>query len=679
MGFIMERLLAPAILLINQLSYAKKFILISLCFYVPIFIMGYVLINQAYLKINAAESKVEAQSFIGDVLKLRQSLDSYRNKLAVVTSAEGNADKSGLAQLRNRFETRYTALADTHDRYLKKNHPGSFQADIDAAYQGFQKVEGFYGEFGKVFSGLSKLTQQIDKHIVLAMEGSGLAADQDPVVKGAINLVTGNLFAMHKKVSEIEVAGSYAINLSFLNTYTYEFLDKSYQDVQAVVDLTKTTFNEALHNDSKTSQVVQQFDLLLKGIEELLFYVDNSIVNASTLPKVSQPLEALATQQLARQYQFSELLLLAVESQVNFQKQQAESYMYQNLFGILVVLTITAYLYGAFYLSIRKGIAKVNYGAESMARGDMRFEIHGDSKDELGELIERFNTSTDKVRALVHQVSDAADNVFNLCTSTQSLAEETNDLVSGQMDNTNQVAVAVSEMSKTALGVADYSQQAEHNVQEAQDVAKAGAATVEVSVQNIARLCSEIQVTSETINALSEDSKNIAQVVDEIRGIAEQTNLLALNAAIEAARAGEQGRGFAVVADEVRSLSQRTHSSTSNIENIIQQFLQRIQQSVLTMENSLQMANTTAEESNKINDALNSINTKLQSVCEMNMQVTRSVNQQAEVSHQVDRNVLRIRLSGEKTSLKSDESAKASLEMAEETKRLKQALSFFKV
>ena len=675
----MERLLAPAILLINQLSYAKKFILVSLCFYVPIFIMGYVLVNQAYLKITAADSKVEAQSFIRGALVLRQQLDHYRNKLTVVASAEGNADKSGLAALQKNYEQSYKNLVEAHPHYLQKNHPGKFQADIEASYQEFQTVEGFYGEFGKVFSSLYKLTQRIDKHIVLAMEGSGLAADQDPVVKGAINLVTANLFDLHRKISQISVASGYAINLTFLNTYTYEYLDKSYQELQAVADLARATFHDALAEDSKTAKVRQQFDELNNGLVELLGFVDNSIVNASTLPKNTQQLDQLVMRQLEQQYQFSELLLLAVEDQVNLQKQEAESYMYKNLLGIFAVLILTAYLYGAFYLSIRKGIAKVNYGAQSMARGDMRFEIHGDSKDELGALIERFNTSTDKVRELVHQVSDTADNVFNLCTSTQSLAEETNGLVSGQMENTNQVAVAVSEMSKTALGVADYSQQAEKNVQEAQEVAKAGAATVEVSVQNISRLCSEIQVTSETINALSEDSKNIAQVVDEIRGIAEQTNLLALNAAIEAARAGEQGRGFAVVADEVRSLSQRTHSSTSNIENIIQQFLQRIEQSVLTMENSLQMANTTAEESNKINAALNSINAKLESVCEMNMQVTRSVNQQAEVSHEVDRNVLRIRLSGEKTSLKSDESAKASLEMAEETRRLKQALSFFKV
>ena len=202
---------------------------------------------------------------------------------------------------------------------------------------------------------------------------------------------------------------------------------------------------------------------------------------------------------------------------------------------------------------------------------------------------------------------------------------------------------------------------------------------VSQSLKHINALAGDIGSTAEAINALAKDSESIAQVVDEIKGIAAQTNLLALNAAIEAARAGEQGRGFAVVADEVRSLSQRTHNSTSNIEGIIEKFILRTRESVGAMNRSLEVTNDTVEESKRIGVVLDSINEKLNMVVEMNSMITMSVSQQAEAAEDIDNNINAIRSTGEDAVDTAEKTAKASSTMAEEASQLKKALSSFTV
>lgn len=674
-----ERLLAPAIVFINQLSFARKFMLVSLLFYIPLSVMSYVLINQAYQRIQAADNKLEAGRVTTQLLALRNAAEIHRDIRAVTLTFETHKESGKADRAQKAYEAAYKqTLADFSD-YFQNRYSGDFQGDMDKAYSEFMSFTGSNGEMIGAYRALTGLVHKIDQHILLIRDTSGLGADSDNVVKAALSLIKDRVFKLSELNNRMLAASVFGINTGYLNTSVYDFMEKSYQDLIQAGEELRVSYEEVYPESARTDLIQQSYDDVVQVADKVLLTLDEKVIKAGSLPVTSDDLFQQIGAAVDIQYGFAAVLLEQARGRLLAQKGEAESSMMQVFAAVLLVLIITAYLYAAFFVALRRGIHKLMVGAERMANGDMTFEISAHSKDEMGELIGRFNQSRTRVRSLVRQVSETADRVHELCGSTQALSGETNQLISEQLDDTNQVAVAVSQMTQTAQGIADYSHEAELNVHEAQREAKEGSQVVQASVNQIAQLCDEIQRTSATITDLSDDSKNIAQVVDEIKSIAEQTNLLALNAAIEAARAGEQGRGFAVVADEVRSLSQRTHNSTSNIENIIQSFLQRIQQSVETMQNSLRMANTTADSSRRIIDALDSINGKLETVVEMNMQVTQSVSQQADVSVEIDRNVLRIRDSAEQNADKSSETESASVSMAEQTQRLKEALGQFRV
>ena len=309
----------------------------------------------------------------------------------------------------------------------------------------------------------------------------------------------------------------------------------------------------------------------------------------------------------------------------------------------------------------------------------MTVRLEQRSNDEMGRLIMRFNLSTERVRELVTQVAASADKVTQLAENVKGYSRQSSSGISSQMGRTQQVAAAISELTNTVQGVADYSRRAEELVSKTSENARRGSEQVGESLRQVSSLSEDIQLTSTTINELARDSQKIAQVIDEIKSIAAQTNLLALNAAIEAARAGEQGRGFAVVADEVRSLSQRTQDSTGNIEAIIDNFLKKIEQAVAAMAHSSEVAGGTVEDSRAVGAVFDEIRQDLNDVVSMTSQIALSVNQQAQVAHEIDQNIHDIRDSGDEATRQAEATAQTSEDMALEASQLKTILSAFKV
>jgi methyl-accepting chemotaxis protein len=259
-----------------------------------------------------------------------------------------------------------------------------------------------------------------------------------------------------------------------------------------------------------------------------------------------------------------------------------------------------------------------------------------------------------------------------------AVTEQTSAGVSNQKQETEMVASAITEMTATVQEVASNAEGASRAAADADNEAKEGNQVVNSTVQAITALAREIEDSSAVIEKLKGDSENIGTVLDVIKGIAEQTNLLALNAAIEAARAGEQGRGFAVVADEVRTLAQRTQQSTAEIEGLIDALQGGAEQAVSVMTQSRDRAGATVEKAQHAGQSLSSITQAVETILQMNTQIATASEEQSAVSEEIQRNVVNIQTISEETSMGAEQTSSASAELARLGEQLQALVGQFK-
>ena len=307
-----------------------------------------------------------------------------------------------------------------------------------------------------------------------------------------------------------------------------------------------------------------------------------------------------------------------------------------------VVLTVFFALIAAN--NMVKPIQNMVQNLDDIAKGEgdltKRLEVH--SNDEIGQLGNSFNVFVSKLHSIITNVADVTLDVKN---SSNDINAQTL-LIENQLLNHNHetelVATAITEMSATSQEVAQNTTQVAVSTQSAtQDVANAQQC-VDVSLEEVSKLMSEINQAAEQVNSLSEQSKKINSVLSVIGGIAEQTNLLALNAAIEAARAGEQGRGFAVVADEVRSLASRTQESTLEINEMLNELHTLVTAAVNAMVASQQSCNRSVESSRAISESLGAVTSSVTTINDMSTQIATAATEQSSVTEEINRNVFAI-------------------------------------
>ena len=347
---------------------------------------------------------------------------------------------------------------------------------------------------------------------------------------------------------------------------------------------------------------------------------------------------------------------------------------------IIILAIIIAMIFWATQM-ITKPLTKLTYIMRDIASGDgdLTQKIEIKSNDEVGQLAHHMNTFIDKLRAMMLNTAAQAEQLSQAASQLKTVSQKTNDEIQQEKQQVDSVSAAVTEMATTVMEISRNAQHTNNAAEEVQTITADGTKRSTQAQSVMTALASHIGEASKVVAGLEQESGNIGAVVDVINSIAEQTNLLALNAAIEAARAGEQGRGFAVVADEVRSLAQRTQDSTQEIESIISTLQGRTQEVVSIMQQCRTQGGESAAQATKAGELLRSITEDVQTIMDMSTHIATAIDEQSQVASEVNKNVVRIRDIAQEASGHAATNAQTSEEVSEQARVLYQAIDKFKV
>ena len=344
---------------------------------------------------------------------------------------------------------------------------------------------------------------------------------------------------------------------------------------------------------------------------------------------------------------------------------------------IVAMVFISVVTFLLFHFVVAKRL-KETYKATANS-GDLTIQLPDNEGDEIGELRKSFNRYIEELRGTIQMLASDVTILSQVAAELQSTSKEQNENANIQLKESIYVSDAMTEMTASAREVATITGGAANAAHDADEAANNGKVVVSQTVESINALAEEVENTSSVITTLQSNSENIGSVLDVIRGVAEQTNLLALNAAIEAARAGEQGRGFAVVADEVRTLASRTQESTEEIQQIIHQLQSDSAHAVQAMEKGRSQAHASVAQAAKAGDSLKEITDAVTTIRDMNSQIASAAEEQTARSEEVKLNVEKINHVTELSTQIAERTSTVSEQLIETANRLETLIGKFKI
>ena len=665
----MNSFMYPAIALMNRFSYNQKFAVISILWLLPIIALGWILYNQLEQQITESTKELQGSEVYFDLLEMEHGLQRQID-FETLSRQRQNAqftDQLSLSSSNN--QKALQSLEETHpelsDKTLKAVSTvmggisnASQTLDISSQRNSFKQFEIDF----------------VDAAQALAQD-SYLALDGDKYILNRYQLVSSLNASLSPAFAKIRTYGIYSLYDGSLSYIASDELNRYYE----VLLLTDKHLSELIETENNfTSAVKEDLTKLQTNLRNLINTIDTDIMNAIRL---SLDWNLFSSEIDELYVNLGELNSIAeTELQDVLKERLASQQQYLTLLFaiVIIVLSISAYLYTGFSISVKYAIETFSQAAQKVASGDLTVTMKKVTQDELGELTISFNDMTGQVKQLIIAARSMSEELSTDATTLNDLATTTRDTFRKQRAETDEISNAMSQMVNAVGEVASNTTQTSDAATQAEERAQKGRAIVEDTVQSIHRLANEIQLSVDHIHQVSEDSKEISNALVEIKAIAEQTNLLALNAAIEAARAGEQGRGFAVVADEVRTLSQRTQRSTEDIDRMVDKLHKGVALAVDSMNSSHKSTEQTVSHTTEVSGALQQIVDSVASIVSMSQQIAGAAEEQSLMTENIQRSATEISELGVQSEGNADDALTASDKLISSTRELESLINNFK-
>lgn len=676
----MKSLLYPAIALMNRLSFGMKFSLISILFFLPMLVTNFYLVRDSYAQFRATQVELQSLALLNSSLALRGDLEAL-GSLVQINAVLGQSGKaadleSQISRLQQQVQSRLVGLnAVTVD----EQQAADFRAKRDEMLSVLKTAQAESSLTSKV-AHLDKLLGQAQVLSKLIASHAGLNQDSDPAIRQLTELMTTVTPEVTQILGDGRAMGAYSLGQGFLNSATSTRFEDVLQRLDKLAANYALKVEDALASDPAANvqlgTLAAASQASLKQAGEM---IEEQVVMADTLDAPWSAFYQQVSNLMAQTYALNTATGEFLDQQLQQRLGKHQLHMVLLVSALAAVFLLIVYLYGGFYASTRHTLKTLGAVMDKVAAGDMTVNFRANSRDELGELGQVFNGTVQRIHDLIEQVGRTVLEVERQTEQVHAVSARSNQAVSGQRGQIEQVATAMNQMSATAQEVARSAAAAVNSAHSVNQETVSGRGLVESQQGNIVRLAGEIDQSVEVINQLASDSQAISRVLEVIKSIAEQTNLLALNAAIEAARAGEQGRGFAVVADEVRTLAKRTQHSTEEIEQMISRLHNGVGAAVKAMDASHQVAAGTVEQSQQVQQALENILGAVGSIVDQNQQIAAAVEQQTAVAQDIDQNIVEINRAAEHTTQGAHQTEDASRQLSAQVTELKRLISAFRV